>query len=127
MSTNDCQHEWADISIDQSGKDNVFTCLKCGQRLEADPRTAAVIQAEELVVPIESIPPELVGTDPASPGSIAWKYESTYYHIYGRTPSVDDIFDPIFIGIPRSESADIDVQNIVDALNRIVSRKDLEG
>ena len=126
MSTSDCQHEWADISIDQSGNENVFTCLKCGQRLEADPPTAAVIQAEELMVPIESIPPEFVCSGPVGHRSIAWKDESTYYHIYGPPP-LDDFIDPIFIGIPRSELADIEVQNIVDALNGVVSRKNLDG
>ena len=45
----------------------------------------------------------------------------------GQTPLVDDIIDPIFIGIPRSESADRDVQRIVDALNHMISRRDQEG
>jgi hypothetical protein len=40
---------------------------------------------------------------------------------------VDDVFDDIFIGIPRSELADIEVQKIVEALNRLIMRKDLEG
>lgn len=51
-------------------------------------------------------------------------YESTYYHIYGLTPLMDDILDPIIIGIPQSEPADSDVQRIVEALNRMVSRRD---
>jgi hypothetical protein len=120
----DCQHEWDKTSID--GDPFVLTCLKCGQRQEAGPLTAAVIQAElGLGIPAECMP-EFGGIDLEKQGSIAWNYESAYYHIYGLTPIVDDVFDDIFIGIPRSELADIDVQNIVDALNRIVSRKDLE-
>jgi hypothetical protein len=42
-----CQHEWADVSIDQSGDENVFSCLKCGQRLVAGDLAAAVIKAEQ--------------------------------------------------------------------------------
>jgi len=43
----DCQHEWADVSIDQSGDENVFSCLKCGQRLVAGGLAATVIKAEQ--------------------------------------------------------------------------------
>jgi hypothetical protein len=119
----DCQHEWAKISID--GDESVFSCLHCGQRIEPGALPSAVIVAEQqLGQAYEGVPIEPVGTRPESHGSIAWKYESTYYHIYGQIPSVDDMFDPIFIGIPRSEAADSDVQGIVDALNRMVSRRD---
>lgn len=119
----DCQHEWAKISIE--GDESVFSCLHCGQRLEPGALSSAVIVAEQqLGQTYEVIPLEPVGRGPESHESIAWKYESTYYHIYGQTPLVDGIFDPIFIGIPRSEPADNDVQNIVDALNRMVSRRD---
>ena len=119
----DCHHEWAKISID--GDESVFSCLHCGQQVEPGALSSAVIVAEQqLGQTYEAIPPEPVGSGPESHGSIAWKYESTYYHIYGQTPLVDDLLDPIFIGIPRSEPADREVQSIVDALNRMVSRRD---
>ncbi|MEO7863168.1 MAG: hypothetical protein ABIU05_22570 [Nitrospirales bacterium] len=121
----DCEHEWAKISID--GDESVFSCLHCGQRLEPGALSSAVIVAEQkLGQTHEAIPLEPVSSGPESHGSIAWKYESTYYHIYGQTSLVDDIFDPIFIGIPQSEPADSDVQSIVDALNRMVSRRNRE-
>jgi hypothetical protein len=121
----DCQHEWAKISIE--GVESVFSCLHCGQQIEPGALSSAVIVVEQqLGQTHETIPLEPVGSGPESLGSIAWKYESTYYHIYGQTPLVDDIFDPIFIGIPQSEPADSDVQSIVNALNRLVSRRNRE-
>ena len=81
----DCQHEWAKISI--KGDESVFSCLHCGQRLEPGALSSAVIMAEQhLGQTHEAMPREPVGTGPESHGSIAWKYESTYYHIYGQTP-----------------------------------------
>ena len=122
----DCQHEWDKISID--GDESVFSCLHCGQRLEPGALSSAVIMAEQqLGQTHEATPLEPVGSGPERQGNITWKYESTYYHIYGQTPLVDDLFDPIFIGIPQSEPADRDVQSIVDALNRMVSRRGREG
>jgi hypothetical protein len=121
----DCQHEWTKISID--GDESVFSCLHCGQRLEPGALSSAVIVAEQqLGQAYETLPLEPVSSGLESQGSIAWKYESTYYHIYGQTPLVDDIFDPIFIGIPRSEPADSDIQSIVDALKRMVLRRERE-
>ncbi len=118
----DCPHEWAKISIE--GDESVFSCLHCGQRIEPGALSSAVIVAEQqLGQTYEAIPLDSGGSGPETHGTIAWKYESTYYHIYGQTPLVDDIFDPIFIGIPRSDPADSDVQSIVDALNRMVSRR----
>ena len=123
IAMSDCQHEWAKISV--HGDESVFSCLHCGQRLEPGALSSAVIMAEQhLGQTHETTSQEPLGTGPESHGSIAWKYESTYYHVYGQTPLVDDLFDPIFIGIPQSESADRDMQSIVDALNRMVSRRD---
>jgi hypothetical protein len=57
----------------------------------------------------------------------AWDFETTYYHIYAMTDLLDGALDPLFIEAPRCAQNDADVQSIVDALNRIVSRLDLEG
>jgi hypothetical protein len=51
-----------------------------------------------------------------------WNYETTYYHIYAPSDLLDGGLDPIFIESPRSAQNDVDVQDIVDALNRIASR-----
>ena len=50
-----------------------------------------------------------------------WNYETTYYHIYAPSNLLDGGLDPIFIESPRSAQNDVDVQSIVDALNRIES------
>ena len=121
----DCQHEWADVSIDLSGDQFVFSCLHCGKRLEAGPLTSAVIKAEQqLGLPEETMPLEHAGVGPENHRSVAWSYESTYYHIYAQTSLLDGVLDPVIIEIPRSERDDVDVQSVVDALNRMVSRMD---
>jgi hypothetical protein len=53
-----------------------------------------------------------------------WKYETTHYHIYPTTELLDGVLDALFIQTPQSAQNDADVQGIVDALNRIVSRMD---
>ena len=55
---------------------------------------------------------------------IKWDYETTYYHIYPTTDLLDGVLDPLFIETPQSAQNDVDVQGIVDALNRIASRMD---
>ena len=116
----DCQHEWNDVSIGMSGDQCVFSCLHCGKRLVAGPLTSAVIKADQ------QFGNETAGIGPENHRSITWYYESTYYSIYAQTPLLDRVIDPITIEIPRSEANDVDVQNIVDALNRMVSRRDPE-
>ncbi|OAI46185.1 hypothetical protein AYO43_01275 [Nitrospira sp. SCGC AG-212-E16] len=58
---------------------------------------------------------------------IRWAYEATYYHIFATIDLLNGVLDPIFIESPQSAQNDADVQGIVDALNRIASRMDLEG
>ena len=55
---------------------------------------------------------------------IEWKYETTHYHLYPKTDLLDGVLDPLFIEAPQNAQNDADVQGIVDALNRIVSRMD---
>ena len=53
---------------------------------------------------------------------IKWDYEATYYHIYPTTDLLDRVLDPLIIETPQSAQNDVDLQGIVDALNRIASR-----
>ena len=122
----DCQHEWDTVPIQPSGDQRVFSCLKCGQQLVAGPLTSALIKPEQ-PLSNEPVPPESAGIGPEHPTSVAWDYQSTYYHIYGQTPSLEGVIHPISIELPRTVQTDADVQGIVDALNRIASRLDPEG
>ena len=92
------------------------------QALATGPLTSAVINAEQQL----GLTNEPAGIGAENHRSIAWKYESTHYHIYTQTPLLDGVIDPINIEIPRSEHDDVDVQIVADALNRMVSRMDLE-
>lgn len=123
----DCQHEWVDVSLEQSDEQNLFSCLKCGHRLVAGPLTLAVIKAEQLVgLTNETLPLETADIGSEDYRSFAWNYERTYYHISPTIDLLDGVLDPIFIESPRSAQNDADVQSIVDALNGIASRMDLE-
>ena len=122
----DCQHEWDTVPIQPSGDQRVFSCLKCGRGLVAGPLTSALIKAEQQLSN-EPVPLESAGIGPENETRVAWDYESTYYHIYGQTPSLEGVINPFIIEIPRTVQADADVQSIVDALNRIASRLDPEG
>lgn len=120
----DCQHELAEESVALSGDKSVFLCLHCGKRLEAGPLATATIKAEQqLGLSNEPIMPESAGIGHENNRSVAWDYESTYYHIYPQSSLLDGVFDPIIIEIPRTKQDDADVQSIVDALNRMASRR----
>jgi hypothetical protein len=121
----DCQHEWDTVPIQPSGDQRVFTCLKCGRGLIAGPLTPTLIKSElPSRVSNEPVPLEFAGIGPENHPRVAWDYESTYYHIYGQTPSLEGVIKPIIIEIPRTVQADAEVQGIVDALNRIASMLD---
>jgi hypothetical protein len=64
--------------------------------------------------------------DEFCPGRIA-RSSNANYHIYPKIDRLDGVLDPFFIETPQSAQNDADVQSIVDALNRIASRMDLEG
>lgn len=126
VAMSDCQHEWDTEPIQPSGDQRVFACLKCGQRVVAGPLTSAMIKPEQRLSN-EPVPRESAGIGPENHTSVTWDYESTYYHIYRQTPSLQGVIEPIIIAIPRTVQADADVQGIVDALNRIASRLGTEG
>lgn len=100
----DCQHEWDTVPIQPSGDQRVFSCLKCGRGVVAGPLTSALIKAEQQLSN-EPVPLESAGIVPENHPSVAWDYESTYYHIYGQTPSLEGVINPIIIEIPRTVQA----------------------
>ena len=61
---------------------------------------------------------------------VAWDYEETtepHYHIYCVCGPLDGVLDAIGIHLPQSEENDRDVQQIVDAFNRLAARMEAGG
>lgn len=80
---NGCRHEWADVSVDLSGDQCMFSCLHCGKRLEAGPLTSAVITAEQQLG-VESEP---TGSEPPERTWSTEKPTHTGWYWYRRDPA----------------------------------------